>query len=108
MLVANSNVLVELGAMEKSPDRSPSKIYTPLMVAAPNTVAVPTSATDDGQVHVVTIDRSTVDSDIIVTDSASSVVDIITETPLNARESCYTNRCRDHCDEYGYFSKRGF
>ena len=105
MLVANSNVLVELGATEKSPARSPTRIYTPLVVASPTTIAdfaqstgpaqatdsaqaansaqVPNSTqdADSGQVEEITIDSSTIASVTEEIDPDSPVIDILAESP---------------------------
>ena len=105
LLVANSNVLVELGATEKSPVRSSTRIYTPLVVASPTTTAdfaqatgpaqvtdsaqaansaqVPnsTQAADCGQVEVITIDSSTIASATEEIDPDSPVIGILAESP---------------------------
>ena len=81
MLIANPNVLVERGATEKSPACSPTKIYTPLVVASPTTTAEPARRTDSVPVEVIIIDSSTVVSATEEVDPASPAIDIITESP---------------------------
>ena len=105
MLAANSNVLVELGATEKSPARSPTRTYTPLEVASPsktanliqttvhdeNVATIQTAdpllasniapATGNEQVEVITIESSTVASTIEEVEPESPIIDILNESP---------------------------
>ena len=105
MLAANSNVLVELGATEKSPARSPTRTYTPLEVASPsktanliqtthhdeNVVTIQAAdplltsniapATGNEQVEVITIESSTVASTTEEVEPESPIIDILNESP---------------------------
>ena len=61
--MSNLFVLVELGASEKSPGRSPTKIYTPLEVIPPGQSTVPNPIANPEHISVITIGSSTIASD---------------------------------------------
>ena len=76
-------VSVELGATEKSPGRSPTKVYAPLEVIPPSQSVIPNPAANPDHISVITIGSSTVVTD----NEAIGLIDppgaITTETAEN-------------------------
>ena len=82
--MSNLFVLVELGATEKSPGRSPTKIYTPLEVIPPGQPTVPSPTANPEHISVITIGSSTIASDSAAVESeepqGETVVDTVEDT----------------------------